>query len=158
MTNSLSGVSPARVSHVLDPPDYSPCPSSTQWLSVAQSCLTLRPHGLQHGRLPCPSPSPGACLNSCPLSRWCHPSILSSGIPFSSCLHSFQASGSFTMSWVFYNELALHIMWPKYWSFSFNTYHSNEFAGLIFFRIDQLDVQGMLKLLLQHHNSKASVL
>ena len=101
MTNSLSGVSPARVSHVLDPPDYSPCPSSTQWLSVAQSCLTLRPHGLQHGRLPCPSPSPGACLNSCPLSRWCHPSILSSGIPFSSCLHSFQASGSFPMSQFF---------------------------------------------------------
>ena len=101
MTNSLSGVSPARVSHVLDPPDYSPCPSGTQWLSVAQSCLTLRPHGLQHGRLPCPSPSPGACLNSCPLSRWCHPSILSSGIPFSSCLHSFQASGSFPMSQFF---------------------------------------------------------
>ena len=59
---------------------------------------------------------------------------------------------------VFSNELALHIMWPKYWSFSFNTNHSNEFAGLIFFRIDRLDVQGMLKLLLQHHNSKASVL
>jgi len=61
---------------------------------------------------------------------------------------------------VFSNELALHIMWPKYWSFSFNINHSNEFAGLIFFRIDWLDVavQGMLKLLLQHHNSKASVL
>ena len=101
MTNSLSGVSPARVSHVLGPPDYSLCPSGTQWLSVAQSCLTLRPHGLQHGRLPCPSPSPGACLNSCPLSRCCHPSILSSGIPFSSCLHSFQASGSFPMSQFF---------------------------------------------------------
>ena len=61
---------------------------------------------------------------------------------------------------VFSNELALHITWPKYWSFSFNISPSNEFVGLIFFRIDWLDVvvQGMLKLLLQHHNSKASIL
>ena len=55
------------------------------------------PHGLQHTRLPCSSPSPGACLNSCPLSQWCHPAILSSVIPFS-CLQSFPASGSFLMS------------------------------------------------------------
>ena len=59
---------------------------------------SLRPHGLQHTRLPCPSPSPGACSNSCPLSRWCHPTILSSVIPFSSCLQSLPASGSFLMS------------------------------------------------------------
>ena len=56
---------------------------------------SLRPHGLQHARLPCPSPSPGACSNSCPLSQWCHPTISSSVIPFSSCLQSFPASGSF---------------------------------------------------------------
>ena len=67
--------------------------------SVMSNCL--QPHGLQHVRLPCPSPSPGACLNSCPLSQWCHPSILASGIPFSSCLHSFQALRPFPMSWLF---------------------------------------------------------
>ena len=59
---------------------------------------SLQPHGLQHARLPCPSPTPGACSNSCPSSRWCHPTISSSGIPFSSRLRSFLASGSFQMS------------------------------------------------------------
>jgi len=54
-------------------------------------------HGLQHARLPCPSPSPGICSNSCPLRQWCHPTISSSVIPFSSCLQSFPASGSFPM-------------------------------------------------------------
>ena len=62
---------------------------------------SLRPHGLQHARLPYPSPSPGACSNSCPLSRWCRPTIFSSVIPFSSCLQSFPASGSFQMSQFF---------------------------------------------------------
>ena len=61
----------------------------------------LQTHGLQHSRLPCPSPSPGACSNSCPLSRWCHPTILSSVLSFSSCLQSFPASGSFPMSQLF---------------------------------------------------------
>ena len=56
---------------------------------------SLRPHGLQHARLPCPSPTPGVCSNSSPLSRWCHPTTSSSVIPFSSCLQSFPASGSF---------------------------------------------------------------
>ena len=69
--------------------------------SVAQSCLTLWPHGLQHARLPCPSPTPRAYSNSCPLSRWCHPTISSSVIPFSSCLQSFPASGSFLVSQFF---------------------------------------------------------
>ena len=59
---------------------------------------SLQPRGLQHVRPPCPSPSPGACSNSCPLSRWCHPTISSSVIPFSSCVKSFPASGSFPMS------------------------------------------------------------
>ena len=62
---------------------------------------SLRPHGLQHTRLPCPSLSPGACSNSCPLSWWCHPTFLSSVILFSSCLQSFPGSGSFLMSWLF---------------------------------------------------------
>ena len=72
-----------------------------QFSSVTQSCLTLRPHGLQHARLPCPSPTPRTCSNSCPLSRWCHPTISSSVIPFSSCLQSFPALGSFPRSQLF---------------------------------------------------------
>ena len=59
---------------------------------------SLWPHGLQHIRLPCPSPIPGACSNSCPLRRWCHPTISSSVVPFSACLQSFPALGSFQMS------------------------------------------------------------
>ena len=59
---------------------------------------SLRPHELQHTRLPCPSPTPGVYPNSWPLSRWCHPTISSSVIPFSSCPQSFPASGSFQMS------------------------------------------------------------
>ena len=58
----------------------------------------LRPHGLQHARLPCPSPTPRVYSNSCPSCWWCHPTISSSVIPFSSCLQSFLASGSFQMS------------------------------------------------------------
>ena len=62
---------------------------------------SLRPHGLQHARLPCPLPTPRACSNSCPSSQWCHPIISSSVVPFSSCLQSFPASGSFLMSQFF---------------------------------------------------------
>ena len=62
---------------------------------------SLPPHGLQHSKIPCPSPTPRACSNSCSLSRWCHPTISSSIIPFSSCLQSFPASGSFLMSQLF---------------------------------------------------------
>ena len=71
-----------------------------QYSSVAQS-NSLWPHGLQHTRLPCPSPTPGACSDSCPSSGWCHPTISSSVIPFSSCLQSFPASGSFPISQFF---------------------------------------------------------
>ena len=63
-----------------------------------------QPHGLQHARLPCPSPSPGAFPNPCPLSWWCHPTISSSVVPFSSCLQSFPASGSFPMSQLFASD------------------------------------------------------
>ena len=72
--------------------------SSVESLSRANS---LWPHWLQHIRLPCPSPTPRACSNSCPLSQWCHPTISSSIIPFSSCLQSFPALGSFPMSQFF---------------------------------------------------------
>ena len=69
--------------------------------SVTQLCPTLRPHGLQHARLPCPSPTPGVHSNSCPLSPWCHPTISSSVVPFSSCLQSCPASVSFPMNQFF---------------------------------------------------------
>ena len=62
---------------------------------------SLQPNGLKHSRLPCPSPTPGACSNSCPLSWWCHPTISFSVVPFSSCLQSFPASGSFPMNQLF---------------------------------------------------------
>ena len=62
---------------------------------------SLWPHGLQHARLPCPLPSPRACSNSCPSGWWCHPTVSSSTVPFSSCLQSFPASGSFLLSWLF---------------------------------------------------------
>ena len=113
----------------------------------------LLPHGLQHARPPCPWPTPGAYSNSCPLIWWCYPTISSSVVPFSSCLQSFPASGSFQMSWL--------IRWPKYWSFSFSISPSNEYSGLISCRMDWLDllaVQGTLKRLLQHYSSKASIL
>ena len=74
---------------------------SVQFSPVAQSCPTLRPHGLQHARLPCPSPTSGACSNSCPLSLGCNPTILFSVVPFSSCLQSFPALGSFPLSQFF---------------------------------------------------------
>ena len=116
---------------------------------------SLRPHGLQHTRLPCLSPTPGACSNSCPLSWWCNPTISFSVIPFSSCLQSFPSI------MIFSNESVLRIRWPKYWSFSFNISPSNEHPGLISFRMDWLNllaIQGILKSLLQHGSSKASIL
>ena len=125
------------------------CTLSVQFSRSVES-NSLWPHGLHHTRLPCQSPTPRVYSNSCPLSQWCHPSISSSVVPFSSCLQSFPASGS-----------VLHIRWPKYWSFSVSISPSNEYSGLISFRIDWLDllaVQGTLKSLLQHHNSKASIL
>ena len=117
------------------------------------SC-SLQPHRLQHARLPCPSLSPRVCSNSRPLSWWCHPTISSSVVPFSSCLQSFPASRSFS------NESVLYIRGAKYWSFSFSISPSSEYLGLITFRIDWFDllaVQGTLKSLFQHHSSKASI-
>ena len=76
---------------------------STLLLLFSHSVMSdsLQPHGLQHDRLPCPSPTPGACSNLCPLRRWCHPIISFSVVPFSSCLQYFPASGSFPMSELF---------------------------------------------------------
>ena len=121
--------------------------------SFAQSCLTLS------DPMDCSTPGlplhPGVYSNSCPLSWWCHPTISSSVVPFSSHLQSFPASGLFS------SESVLHIRWPKYWSFSFDISPSSEYSGLISFRMDWLDlfaVQGTLKSFVQHHSSKASIL
>ena len=82
---------------------FKQCISSVQSLSRVHSVMSssLRPHGLQHTRLACPSPTPGACSNSCPSSRWCHPTILFSVVPFSSCFQSFSEAGSFPKSQFF---------------------------------------------------------
>ena len=91
-----------------------------------------------------------------PLSRWCHPTISSSVVPFLLLLPSI-----FPSIRVFWNESALHIRWPECWSFSFSISPSNDHPGLISFRMDWLDilvVQGTLKSLLQHHSWKASIL
>ena len=74
--------------------------ASSKFSSVAQSD-SLWPHGLKHARPPCPWPTPGVYPNPCPLNRWCHPSISSSGVPFSSCPQSFSASGSLQLSHLF---------------------------------------------------------
>ena len=114
---------------------------------------SLQPHGLQHARPPCPSSTPRVYPDSCPLSRWCHPIISSSVIPFSSSI--------FPSIRVLSDESVLRIRWPKYWNFSFNISPSNEHSGLISFRMDWLDLlagQGTLKSLFQYHSSKASIL
>ena len=128
-------------------------------MSVQFSCSVVSDSlwhpGLQHARLPCPSPSPRACWNSCPLSQWCHPTISSSVIPFSFLPSVFPSIR------VFSSESVLHIRWPQRWSFSFSISPSSEYSGLISFRIDcfgLLSVQGTLKSLLQHHSSKESIL
>ena len=115
----------------------------------------LRPHGPQHTRLPCPSLSPGACSNSCPLSQGCHPTMIVL------CCPLLLLPSIFPRIRVFSNELALHIRCPKHWSFSFSISPSNEYSGLIFFRMEWLDLfaaQGSFKSLLQYHSSKASIL
>ena len=114
---------------------------------------SLWPHGRQHTRPPCPSPTPRAYSNLCPWSRWCHPTISSSVIPFFSHLQYFPASGSFQMSQLF--ALGDQILEYRLQHQSF------QYSGLISFRMDWLDllaVQGTLKSLLQHHSSKASLL
>ena len=112
------------------------------------------PHELQHARLPCPSPSLGVCSNSCLLSQWCHPTISSSVVRF-------LLPSIFPSIRVFSSESVLRIRWPKYWSFSFSISPSNEYSGLITFRIDWfvlLAVHRTQKSLLQHHSLKASIL
>ena len=115
---------------------------------------SLWPHELQHTTPPCPSPTPGIHPNPCPLSGWCHPTISSSVVPFSSCPQSLPASGSFQMSQLFASG------GQSILSFSFSLSLSKEDSGLISFRMDWLyllAVQGTLRSLLQHHSSTAAV-
>ena len=116
---------------------------------------TLQTHGLQHVRPPCPSPTPRACSKSCSFKSvipskhliLCHPLLLPPSI--------------FPTINVFSNESVLRIRWPKYWGFCFSISPSNEYSGLISFRVDWFEllaVQGTLKSLLQHHSWKASIL
>ena len=114
---------------------------------------SLQPLGLWHSRLPCPSPTPRAYSNACPSSQWCYPNISSSVIPSPPVLNLSEHQGLF-------NESALHIRWPKYWSFRFSISPFNQYSELISFRIDWFDlltVQGTLKSLCQNHSSKASI-
>ena len=125
-----------------------------QFSSVQSLSRSLRPHGLQHNRPPCPSPTPGVYSDSSIESVMpsnhlilCRPLLLPPSI--------------FPSIRVFSNESALHIRWPKYWNFSFSISPSNEYSGLISFRMNWLDllaIQGNLKSILQHHSSKASIL
>ena len=120
--------------------------------SVTAVSDSFQPHGLQHARLPCPSLSSGVRSDSCPVTPsnhliLCHPLLL-----LSSILPSIR---------VFSSGSVLPIRWPKYWSFNFIISPSNEYSGLISFRMDWFDllaVQGTLKSLIQHHSSKASIL
>ena len=91
---------------------------------------SLWPHGLQHARLPCPSPSPGVCSNSCLLSCWCHRNHLIL------CCPLLLLPSLFPSIRIFPNESALCVRWPKYWSFSVSP--SNEYSGLISFRMTRL--------------------
>ena len=119
---------------------------------MSESLWPHGPHESQHTRPPCPSPTPGVYSNSRPASRWCHPAISSSVVPFSSCPQSLPASGSFTKSQLF--------AWGGQ-STGVSASASVLPIGLISFRMDWLDlltVQGTLKSLLQHHTSKASIL
>ena len=133
---------------------FYPLPWGCYCFSVAKSCLTLWP------------PWTGACQvclsltisqslpKSCPLNRWCHPTI-SSYVALFSCLPIFPSVRAVS------NESALCIRWPKNWSLSFSIRPFNKYSRLIFFKIgwfDLLAVQGTLKSLLQHHSSKASIL
>ena len=116
---------------------------------------SLWPHGLQHARPPCPSSTPGVYSNSCPLSQWCHPAVSSSVIPFSSCLQSFPASGSFQMSQFFTSGgqrtgvLSSASVLPM----NIQDWFPLGWTGWISFQS-----KGLSKSLLQHHSSKASIL
>ena len=108
---------------------------------------SLRPHGLHYAMLPCHSPSPGACSNSCTLSRWCSRTISSSGIPCSPCLQSFSAARSFLISWLFASG-----------GQSVDAFASASVLPVNIQSWSPCSLQGTLMSLSQHHSSKASIL
>ena len=115
---------------------------------------SLWPQGLQHTRPPCPSPTPGACSDSCPLSWWCHPTISSSVVPFSFAFNLSQHQG------LFQSVSSSHQV-PKVLELQLQYQSFNEYSGMISYKIDWFDllaVQGTLKSVLQHHRSKTSIL
>ena len=121
----------------------------SQSVSSVARHVWLRPHESQHARPPCPSPTPGVHSNSRPSSRWCHPVMSSSVVPF------FLLPPIPPSIRVFSNKSVIRIRWPKHWSFSFSISPSNEYLRQISFRIywlDLLAVQGTLKSLLQYHS------
>ena len=119
--------SPSAV--ILKPPKIKSVTVSIVFPSICHEVMglavsnSLQAHGLQYTRPPCPSPAPKAYSNSCPLSQWCHPTISSSVVPFS-------IPPIFPNIRIFSSESALHIRWPKSWSFSFSISPSNEHSGL----------------------------
>ena len=125
---------------------------SVQFSSVMSN--SLQTHGLQHARLPYPSPTPRTYSNSCPLSLWCHPTISSSVVPYPPALNLSQHQG--LSQWVSSSHQVAKLLEYQLQHQSFN-----EYSGLIYFRMNWLDllaVRGTLKSLLQHHSSKVSVL
>ena len=157
------------LSHVLSPmvmgtsslyhpdwPQASSCFSSIQF-SCSVMSDSLRHHGLQHARPPCPSQTPGVYSNPCPLSQWCHP-------PSHPLLSPSRPAFNLSQRQGFSNKSALRIRWPNYWSFSFsislpmNTQDWSPLRWTGWESLGLLAVQGTLKSLLQHHSSKASIL
>ena len=130
--------------------------------SLSHVWLSATPWTAAH-QLPCPSSTSGACSDSCTLNRWCHSNHsvwMALVMPFIFCRPLLLPS-IFPSIRVFSKESVLLIRWPKYWSFSFSISPSNDYSGMIYFRINWLDllpVQGTLKSILQHHSSKASIL
>ena len=116
---------------------------------------SLWPHEPQHARPPCLSPTPGIYRNSCPLSQWCHLTISFSVDPFSSCLQSFPTLGSFQLSWLFTS--GGQTIWVSALT-SVLPMNTQDWYTLGWTGLDLLAIQGILKSLLQHHSSKASIL
>ena len=141
---SLAGYSSIRVRH-----DWRDFSQFSRW-----SCPTLPPHRLQHARLPSPSQTPRACTNSCPSGQWCHPTILSSVIPLSSCPQSFPASGSFPLSQFFKSGGQTIGVSASASVLPMNTQDWSSLGQTGWISLQSKELSSLF----QHHSSKASVL
>ena len=140
MTHKLESRFPREYQHDLVTEQQKKWLSCNSYYLCFLLCLTLWPHGLQHTRLPCPSPSPGACSNSCPTESMMPSNHLTL------CCSLLLLPSIFSSIRVFSKESVLCIRWPKYWSFNFSISPSNEYSGWISFRINLLDhfaIQGL---------------